>query len=232
MATKRRCRRPIQLELPAPRTWGGRRRGAGPKRAPGRPRMPHKTRPPHLARHPEHVTLRARCGLPSLRGDRAYSFLLTAISRASKDHFRIIQFSVQVDHIHLLVEADDRTALIRGVQGWPSVARAPSTVPSTVAGQSGPTATTAAPPPPRARCALATSICFKIVSSTHEILRESIRKSSGPWFEGWQQAPPRPDSPSPVRKAKTWLATVGWRLAGPLIGWTETPARAPSPPPR
>ena len=60
----------------------------------------HRPRPEHDARHPVHVTLRARGGLPSFRAPSAFAALTTAIARASGDQFRIIQFSVQVDHVH------------------------------------------------------------------------------------------------------------------------------------
>ena len=86
--------------------------GAGAKRSGGRPCVPHRARPEHQARHPVHITLRSRAGLPSFRGDVAYEALLTAFSRASNGAFRIIQFCVQIEHMHLLVEADDRTVRV------------------------------------------------------------------------------------------------------------------------
>ena len=176
--------------------------------------MPHKTRPAHLARQPVHVTLRARTRLPSLREERAYSFLLTAISRASKDAFRIIQFSVQIDHIHLLVEADHRTALIRGIQGLAircarAFNRAVGRRGSVWSDRYHSRAVTS-PREMRAGYVYVLQNRFKHSDETPRV----DAKSSGPWFEGWQQAPPRPDSPSPVRQATTWLATVGWRPAG------------------
>ena len=191
--------------------------------------MPHKTRPPHLARQPEHVTLRARGGLPSFRGDRAYSFLLTAISRGSKDHFRIIQFSVQVDHVHLLVEADDRTALIRGVQGLAiRCARAFNRAVHRRGSVWSDRYHSRPATSPREMRACYVYVIQNRFKHSQDVPGIDDR-SSGPWFEGWQQAPPRPQGPCPVRRARTWLATVGWRLAGPLISWTETPARPPTP---
>jgi hypothetical protein len=40
--------------------------------------------------------------------------------------------------------------------------------------------------------------------------------SSARWFEGWANPVPRTDMPSPVVAARTWLARVGWRRAGPI----------------
>ena len=105
-----------QLELVI-RTWGGRRRGAGRKPAPGRRQTPHRRRTPHDPRCPVHVTLRARSGLPSLRGDAVFGAVRRAFAAASRNSFRLLQFSVQSDHLHLLAEADEPTRLTRGVQG-------------------------------------------------------------------------------------------------------------------
>ena len=110
-------RRAQQLSLPSPRTWGGRRPGAGRKRAGARPEVSHAARPRFEARHPVHVTLRAARRLPSFRSEPAFSALLAAISAASRRRFRVLHFSAQANHLHLIVEASSREALIRGVQG-------------------------------------------------------------------------------------------------------------------
>lgn len=106
-----------QLALSLPNTWGGRRPGAGRKPRGSRPNVSHRMRPYHDAAHPAHVTLRARAGLPSLRGMRTFGALREAIQLAQRDIFRICHFSVQANHVHLLIEARDREALSRGVQG-------------------------------------------------------------------------------------------------------------------
>src|SRR5262245_11614977 len=77
---------------------------------------------PHSAR-PEvsgvcHVVLRVRRGLPWLRTLRTYRVLERAFRQGKeKDGFALVQYSVQRDHLHLLVEAKDRTRLARGMQG-------------------------------------------------------------------------------------------------------------------
>ncbi len=106
-----------QLALPILNTWGGLRPGAGRKPRGPRPNVSHRTRPYHDTAHPAHVTLRAIAGLPSLRAARVFPAVLAAIARAQRDAFRICHFSVQSNHIHLLVEAKSREALSRGVQG-------------------------------------------------------------------------------------------------------------------
>src|SRR5262245_59616748 len=99
------------------RTWGGKRAGAGRKRIGPRPRVSHGCRPRHRAAEPVHVTLRAVRGLPLLRSKRVFPALRDAISIGSNDAFRVTEFSVQTNHVHLLVEATDKRALTRGMQG-------------------------------------------------------------------------------------------------------------------
>jgi len=78
--------------------------------------VPHSTRPD--VRGVCHVVLRIRRGLPWLRTPRTYRVLERAF-RAGKEKkgFALVQFSVQRDHLHLLVEADSKTRLARGMQG-------------------------------------------------------------------------------------------------------------------
>jgi REP element-mobilizing transposase RayT len=99
------------------RTRGGARRGAGRKAAGPRPRVPHRARPLHKTAHPVHVTLRASRRLPSLRAQRVFDVIRRGFARTSRSWFRIVHFSVQSDHVHLLVEADDKRSLSRGLGG-------------------------------------------------------------------------------------------------------------------
>ena len=57
-------------------------------------------------------------GLPSLRSSRRFALVRRALA-AGKERFgfRIIRFTVQGNHLHLLVEAEDAVALSRGVKG-------------------------------------------------------------------------------------------------------------------
>jgi len=64
-----------------------------------------------------HVTLRAAAGVPSLRGARVFGALRAALGASSAAGFRVLQFSAQQDHVHLVVEADAPARFVRGVQG-------------------------------------------------------------------------------------------------------------------
>ena len=67
---------------------------------------------------PLHVTLRVAPHVYNLRSRRSFRVIAAAL-RVAGDRFdvRVTQFSVQGNHIHLLVEAPDRRALGRGIQG-------------------------------------------------------------------------------------------------------------------
>jgi REP element-mobilizing transposase RayT len=56
-------------------------------------------------------------GLPSLRSERLFAGVRNAPALASRGRFRVLQFSVQADHLHLVVEANRPTGLARGLRG-------------------------------------------------------------------------------------------------------------------
>jgi len=65
-----------------------------------------------------HVTLRVHDYVWNLRSRRCFSVIERAFA-AAKDRFgmRVVHFSVQGNHIHLLIEAADNEALARGMRG-------------------------------------------------------------------------------------------------------------------
>jgi len=67
---------------------------------------------------PLHVTMRMAPHVYNLRSRRSFRVIAEAL-RLGGDRFdvRIVQFSVQGNHLHLLVEAPDRRALARAIQG-------------------------------------------------------------------------------------------------------------------
>lgn len=106
-----------QLELAFPSRWGGARAGAGRKRGP-RGMVWHRPRPLHRPSEPVHVTMRAR--VAPLRSQQLFPTVRLAVQRAAQRdpaRFRVLQFSAQRDHLHLIVEAADKRALSSGLQG-------------------------------------------------------------------------------------------------------------------
>jgi putative transposase len=67
---------------------------------------------------PLHVTLRAKKDVPSFRSKRRYMRMRESIRAASvRFGMRVVHFTLMDNHVHLIVEAMDRRALTRGMQG-------------------------------------------------------------------------------------------------------------------
>ncbi|HEY5377359.1 MAG TPA: transposase, partial [Polyangiaceae bacterium] len=95
---------------------GGARAGAGRKPAAAHlRRTPHRAREKHYRGNPVHITLRAFTR--SLRSQHLARAVMGAIRDSSRAHFRIAHYSVQDNHLHLIVEADSKSALSGGVRG-------------------------------------------------------------------------------------------------------------------
>jgi hypothetical protein len=101
-----------------PTRWGGARENAGrPAKGPIASE-PHRVRPAHSPHHPVHVVARTRGGV-ALRGYRARRAVARALRTSlARVDFRIVELGVRAHAIELVVEADDRIALARGMQGF------------------------------------------------------------------------------------------------------------------
>src|SRR5258708_11793735 len=107
-------------------SWGGSRIGAGRRARHAIASEPHKTRPTVSPRHPVHVIARVVPAVRNLRGHEAYRALAHALERSlQRADFRIVQLAIRGKRLELVVEATDRIALARGMQGFQvSAARA------------------------------------------------------------------------------------------------------------
>ena len=106
----------IQQQLALPQ-WGGPRKGAGRKRKSPRPNMPHQRRPA-FRRSALHVTTRVRSEVWNLRTHRCFRALRRAfMGGCERFGFRVVHFSVQGNHVHMIVEAPDAIALGRAMKG-------------------------------------------------------------------------------------------------------------------
>jgi REP element-mobilizing transposase RayT len=103
-----------QLELAGTKErveHGGKRAGAGRKRI-HEEWIAHRRRPSVSPNVPVHVTVRMASGVCNLRRTRAFRAVERALFfTANRDDAHIVHFSVQSNHIHMLVEAADRRAL-------------------------------------------------------------------------------------------------------------------------
>jgi len=124
--TGRRARRaaakPIRgeqlgLGLPKPKgRHGGTRERAGRPRSSRRGEAPHRARPLHRKRHPVHVVMRAMRDVPRLRRAKTFAAIRAAMRTiGARIGFRVVHASIQKNHLHFLVEAEDKTALTTGV---------------------------------------------------------------------------------------------------------------------
>jgi putative transposase len=213
--------------------------------------MPHRERSTHDKNHPVHVTLRAAKPVPSLRKQSIYIAVRRALAETWREWFRVIHFSVQSDHVHLLIEADDEVALSRGMAGLSiRLARAINRA----AGRKGKVfderyhaRELSTPRETRnaivyvllnrrkhaAKAAWATGstawTAGSIGAPVSALASGIDPMSSGYWFDGWKppseaHSPPWWDANDlvPVRPARTWLARKGWRRHG-LVGVDERP---------
>ena len=102
------------------RSHGGKRAGAGRKQTRSAGRVVHRPRPALASRHPVHVTLRVKDHVWNLRARRCFRHVAKAFRAATaareKRGFRLNEYSVQGNHLHLIVEAADAGRLARGLQ--------------------------------------------------------------------------------------------------------------------
>jgi REP element-mobilizing transposase RayT len=145
-----------------------------------------------------------------------------AFRAASRNAFRLLHYSVQSDHLHLLVEADGPTRLARGVQGLAiRVARAINRV-LRRRGRvwDGRYHAHVLRTPREVRNAF-----VYVLQNFKKHLRGVAgldSRSSAAWCQGWRTIVAAPLTGAPVVAAHTWLARVGWRRHG-LLDVREAP---------
>ncbi|MBL8901002.1 MAG: transposase [Planctomycetes bacterium] len=230
-------RRIQQLEFDF-RQHGGKRKGAGRKPKNAEPGMPHRQRTTKKRGQPLLITVRLADGLPSLRRDRARKLVLAALSASSDRHgMRIIHYTVPGNHLHFLVEADDRECVARGMNALLSpLARALNKLwgrrgkvfPERYHEEVISTPTQA---PNALRYVLQNGKKDGVVPSNSINLY-----SSSLAFDGWMERPSIPSIPAApvvatVAPASTWMLTTGWRRHG-LLGIRELPHTKPTGRPR
>jgi REP element-mobilizing transposase RayT len=114
--SKRRRKRHVQQEL---FRRGGKRRGAGRKPKGARAGERHEARPEFKPYHALHVVMRVSPAVGSLRRRKMYKAMRDAtVTAAMCERFRIVHVSLQRNHVHMLVEAEHKAALGRGMQGF------------------------------------------------------------------------------------------------------------------
>jgi REP element-mobilizing transposase RayT len=195
--------------------------------------LPHTSREQFGTPLPAHVTLRLRRDLPSLRTvSVVHEIERTFASGCVRPGFRLVHYSLQGNHAHLIVEARDRDALGRGMMAIGArLARAVNRV----ARRTGPVLadryhSRMLTTPKAVRNALR----YVLLNARRHAaaVRAAVAgarprldpASSGRWFDGWkrsfaidtgEQLRERRRRPA-VARARTWLLSVGWRRHGLL----------------
>jgi putative transposase len=107
----------LELALPVAYGWGGAREGAGRRAAGAEPGISHRREIRTDGRSPVHVTVRVRDHVWNLRSRRCYAVFATALlGIRGRADFRVVHFSVLGNHFHMIAEADDASALARGMK--------------------------------------------------------------------------------------------------------------------
>jgi REP element-mobilizing transposase RayT len=98
-------------------TWGGKRRGAGRKSLRPRRAIPHRRREEFRPYQPLHVTQRMADHVWNLRSHRSFAVIHGTLSAVrDRGDFRVVEFSIQGNHLHLLAEAESPRALATGMR--------------------------------------------------------------------------------------------------------------------
>jgi putative transposase len=173
-----------------------------------------------------HLTLRAQTGLRSLRSPRLFEAIRECIRAASRPDFRIVHFSVQGDHLHLVIEAQDAQALSSGSRGLSiRIARAINGVLGRQGAVWGDRYHARALETPKETRTAIVYVLMNFKKHQPGDRRQVDPCSSAPWFDGFRaRVTPPPDDP-PTWRPRTWLASTGWRRHG-LVDPAERPKPA------
>ncbi len=227
-----RSPRSLQQKIRFPNRHGGARDGAGRKPNPGR--VSHTARPKVNPNKPVHVTVRMKRGVPRLRNFTLAKVLRRAfVGGCKKDGFRICQFSIQGNHIHLICEAAERERLSRGIQGWSvRVARGVNAHARRTGSLFDDRYHVEVITTPRQ---MRNTLCYVLQNARRhdEYLDRRYHGvdpfSSAWWFDGWTDYGWRrglvqedADEP-PVAPGESWLLNTGWKRHR-LIAIDEVPA--------
>ena len=213
---------------------GGPRKGAGAKRV-GRGQEPHRQRVGFHKLTPAHVTLRVVKGLSNLRQrSLVMEVRKTFAQGCERGDFRLVEYSIQHNHLHMIVEAESQDALSRGMKSIAArfalaVNRVFKRTGKVIAGRYHVQLLTS---PQQVRNALRYVLLnirkhFK-QRTGHAPPVKIDEASSGSQFDGWRtgseslRVKASTQEDVGVAKAASWLLSKGWRRRG-LINLSAIP---------
>ena len=194
----------------------------------------HRLRERIVARVPVHVTIRLRRGIPTVRQPRFVRRFRASLAQACVRHgFRVVHYSIQRDHFHLLVEARNNRSIACGMK---SVGARIGKLVNRLFQRSGKVLDGRYHLRPlRTPLEVRRALRYVLLNHRHHAARRRNSAghavpvspdpaSSGRWFDGWRTAtaPPNPADVREVAVARTWLMHIGWRRHG-LIDLGEVP---------
>ena len=208
----------LMFEFPLPRIHGGSRKGAGRKRQGKRAKVTHSARQRFGKTRVLHVTFRVLEGLPGLRENETAKLVMDYLAgHCEKKGLRVVDYSIQGNHGHLVCEATDQDALSKAMNGLLSgLAR----VLNRHWGRRGKVFedryhADILETPRQCRNAL--------LYVLHNAKKHGYRTpgsgpdpySTAPWFLFTSYGSRRTDA-KPAANPRTWLLKVGWRKGGSI----------------
>ena len=190
--------------------------------------MPHLSREEFAPRHPVHATLRVRRGCWNLRSHRAQRALEAAF-HAGRDRFgfRLVHFSIQGNHLHLLVEAAGKESLARAMKGLQvRLARALNAMMGRKGRVFADRYHAHVLKTPRE---VANALRYVLMNFAHHAqgFGEGIRSRFIDPFSSIRYLAAAPGAAAPVTGPRTWLLGLGW-LVGCRAGGVARPSRVVS----
>jgi hypothetical protein len=162
-----------------------------------------------------HLTTRIEKGLWNLRCPPIRRTLEGVFEKGSdRFGFRLIHYSVQATHFHLIAEASDRRALWRGVKGL--LVRAAKAL-NKLGRRKG---RVFADRYHAHQLRTPREVRNALVYVLHNAFHHGVRvpgidvHTSGRWFDGWTVRIEAPRERSPCVSAWSWLLRFGWRRHG------------------
>jgi hypothetical protein len=166
------------------------------------------------------VTLRLVRGLANLRSKKPFAVLRRSFAAAKERlNMRLIHFSVQGNHLHLIVEASDRTALGRAMRGLQiRMARGLNRLFGRMGRVFADRYHARVMKTPRET---RNGIAYVLLNSRRHAYQRGLDHRndridpcpSGLGFDGWT-TPIDPSEAIPVARPECWLLRVGWRRRG------------------
>jgi REP element-mobilizing transposase RayT len=190
----------------------------------------HQPRPKLAKKEVLHLTLKLRRGLPTLRRDKPFKAIQRSFYKYSLgDGFRLVHFSVQHDHLHLIAEADSKKALSRAMHRLAiSISRRLNGLWKKLGGTwTGRIFKERYHEHVLKQPLEVRNVLLYVLANAkkHGAIKAHERDfySSAPYFDGFTKRKAKPPPDQLIVRATAWLLTTGWHREYGLLGPNEMP---------